>query len=332
MENLPFRTRAAAARHAVAALRRAARICRSVGADLERTGARAKDDRSPVTLADYASQAVICATLAEVFPADAVVAEESSRALREASASSLTGRLVDLVAGEMGAGTGLDRVLAWIDHGDGRAVSPGRFWTLDPIDGTKGFLRGGHYAIALGLIEDGRVVFGALACPRLDGATGEGVLLLASRGEGAFELPLFDEGPPRPVSVSSCRVPAEARLCESVERAHSHHDHAARVARAMGLGGPSVRLDSQAKYAAVARGDAEIYLRLPTRADYRERIWDHAAGMLVVEEAGGRVSDVAGRPLDFGRGRTLDGNRGVVATCGAFHDALIETLVRVLDA
>jgi hypothetical protein len=63
-------------------------------------------------------------------------------------------------------------------------------------------------------------------------------------------------------------------------------------------------------------GDASIYLRLPTRADYREKIWDHAAGMFVVEQAGGRVTDVTGAPLDFRHGRRLETNRGVIATDG----------------
>jgi 3'(2'), 5'-bisphosphate nucleotidase len=85
-------------------------------------------------------------------------------------------------------------------------------------------------------------------------------------------------------------------------------------------------MDSQCKYGAVARGDASIYLRLPTRSDYQEKIWDHAAGMLVVEQAGGRVSDIDGAPLDFRHGRTLARNRGVVATAGGVHARVLEAI------
>jgi 3'(2'), 5'-bisphosphate nucleotidase len=88
-------------------------------------------------------------------------------------------------------------------------------------------------------------------------------------------------------------------------------------------------MDSQAKYAVVGRGEAEIYLRLPTSADYREKIWDHAGGVLVVEEAGGRATDVDGRPLDFTRGTELSANRGVVVTNGSLHDAVLGSLRRV---
>jgi len=86
-----------------------------------------------------------------------------------------------------------------------------------------------------------------------------------------------------------------------------------------------LRVDSQAKYAMVARGDAEIYLRLP-RGDYVENIWDHAAGMMLVEEAGGAVTDLTGKPLDFSHGPELSENRGIVATNGAFHERVIEAI------
>jgi 3'(2'), 5'-bisphosphate nucleotidase len=69
---------------------------------------------------------------------------------------------------------------------------------------------------------------------------------------------------------------------------------------------------------------------LPTRSDYREKIWDHAAGKFVVEQAGGRVTDVEGRPLDFSHGRRLEHNRGVVATDGRFHDEVVAAVQHVL--
>jgi 3'(2'), 5'-bisphosphate nucleotidase len=100
----------------------------------------------------------------------------------------------------------------------------------------------------------------------------------------------------------------------------------------MGLGGGVVRLDSQAKYASVACGAAEIYLRPQSRPDYREKVWDHAAGVVVVEEAGGRVTDLHGKPLDFSLGRRLEDNRGVVATNGRIHDAVIASLAEIFGS
>jgi len=71
-----------------------------------------------------------------------------------------------------------------------------------------------------------------------------------------------------------------------------------------------------------------VLLRLisPSRLDYREKIWDQAAGSIVVTEAGGRITDLNGRPLDFSHGRTLAQNRGILATNGQLHDAVLSAL------
>ena len=150
------------------------------------------------------------------------------------------------------------------------------------------------------------------------------LIMIAVKGGGAGVV--RSESTVEPIRVSEVRDPAAARFCESVESGHSDQDWSVQIARKLGITTEPVRMDSQCKYAAVARGDASIYLRLPTRAGYEEKIWDHAAGMLVVEEAGGVVSDIDGKPLDFGHGRTLRHNRGVVATCGPIHAAVIDAI------
>ncbi len=87
-------------------------------------------------------------------------------------------------------------------------------------------------------------------------------------------------------------------------------------------------MDSQAKYAVLAAGEGDVLLRLisPSRPDYREKIWDQAAGSIVIEEAGGRITDLDGKPLDFSHGRTLAKNRGILATNGHLHDAVLARL------
>jgi 3'(2'), 5'-bisphosphate nucleotidase len=136
-------------------------------------------------------------------------------------------------------------------------------------------------------------------------------------------------GAPQRINVSGTADPAQARFCESVESGHSSHDHSAQVAELLGITKPGARLDSQAKYGVVARGEADIYLRLPTKADYFEKIWDHAGGVLVVEEAGGKATDVGGRALDFKLGRELRANRGVVVTNGKLHERVLGALREV---
>jgi len=239
--------------------------------------------------------------------------------------------VVGHVTAEIGARVSADEVLGWIDRG-GHDAGARRYWTLDPIDGTKGFLRREQYAVALGLIEDGQVALGVLGCPNLPTAEGgRGALFAATAGGPARSFPLGGRAADgeAAIAVDRVRKASEARFCESVESGHSDQAESARIASMLGIETEPYRIDSQCKYAAVARGDASIYLRMPTRADYREKIWDHAAGKIIVESAGGRVTDVEGRPLDFGRGETLAANRGIVATSGAIHDEVIDAIRRV---
>jgi 3'(2'), 5'-bisphosphate nucleotidase len=216
----------------------------------------------------------------------------------------------------------------WIAIGSAPATGD-RYWTLDPIDGTKGFLRGDQYAIALGLIEHGQVVLGVLGCPNLPNADGSrGAIFVGANGSAT----MYTSSAPAGVAV---RVDdpddvKNARFCESVESGHSDQGQSAQIAAVLGIETEPFRIDSQCKYAAVARGDAAIYLRLPTRADYQEKIWDHAAGAFVVEQAGGRVTDVNGTPLDFSVGSHLSENSGVVATSGRHHDEVISAVQSVL--
>lgn len=312
---------------AIEAVRSAAKLCREVQSTIAK-GVLKKADRSPVTVADFGSQAIVCKTIMDVFPDDAVVGEEAADALREAGNEELRDKVVRLV-GSYISGADQSTVLGWIDRGGDNAHGS-RFWTLDPIDGTKGFLRNEQYAIALALIEDGKVQVAAMCCPNLpvsDDSDTVGVVFGAVAGAGvaAHEL---DGGRIVDVATSKLEDSSKARFCESVESGHSSHDDAASVAADLGITEPSVRLDSQAKYAVVARGEADIYMRLPTRPGYVERIWDHACGMLVIEEAGGTVTDIDGNRLDFTHGRGLEKNRGVIATNGLLHARVIEALKR----
>jgi 3'(2'), 5'-bisphosphate nucleotidase len=306
---------------ATAAVRRASEVCRRVQAGLSAGDSRRKADRSPVTIADFASQALICAALLEAFPEDRVVGEESASALREDA--DLRGRVVALVSEALGEPVGDERVLGWIDRGTAERPARGRFWTVDPIDGTKGFLRGQQYAVALARLQDDRVELGVLGCPNLESDGATGVIVRAERGRGTEYLPLEGEAAPRRAATRRLDDPTELRLVESVEPSHSNHEAVRRIAERLGLKSPSLRLDSQAKYAAVALGLADVYLRLPGRSSWREWIWDHAAGALVVEEAGGTVSDARGRALDFGHGRWLEDCRGVVAAPRGLHSTVV---------
>ena len=312
------------------AVQSAAELCQSVRADFD-DNILEKEDRTPVTVADFGSQALICQALQEAFPGDPVIGEEDSSALRSSENEAVRDQLLEEIRAHH-PNADAETVFDWIDHGTAAEYSD-RFWTLDPIDGTKGFVRGDQYAIALALIVDGQMQVAALCCPhlpnRLDADPPEtrGQAFLAVRGEGAVQKPLTDNAAPTPIHVSDTTDPSRSRFTESFESSHSSHDLAAKTGERLGITADPVRIDSQAKYAMVARGESEIYLRLPRPGtDYTERIWDHAAGALVVEAAGGTVTDMHGTPLDFTHGHLLEANTGVVATNGSFHDEVIDAL------
>jgi HAL2 family 3'(2'),5'-bisphosphate nucleotidase len=326
-------------RFAIQAVRLASRLVRLVQSEMV-TPALTKDDRSPVTVADFASQALIAHLLEVAFPQDPLVAEEDAAILRTPEESQSLERVTQFTS-QFASGATPESVCAWIDRGGADPLNGGgdrearRFWTLDPIDGTKGFLRGDQYVVALALIQDGMVQLGSLGCPNLrDGFQsdigGPGSIVIAARGKGAWITSVEnDRGGFEQIQVSDQRDPSQARILRSFESGHTNVSQIDEFAHTLGIQSQDpVRMDSQAKYALLGAGRGDIYLRLlsPSRPDYREKIWDQAAGSLIVQEAGGQVTDLGGKALDFGLGRTLAANRGILASNGRLHPAALEAL------
>jgi len=294
-----------------------------------------KSDLSPVTVADFAAQAVVARMLEQAFPRDALVAEERSDSLRMPEGA----ETLDLVTGfvrELAPEAGNAAVCEWIDRG---AADPAdRFWVLDPVDGTKGYLRGGQYAVAFALVENGQVKLGVLGCPNLapdctEDIGGPGAVVVAVRGQGAWAGPMMNAGDFVPLKVSNIADPVNARVLRSHEAAHTNVGRIDRLVEYLGVQAEPVRMDSQAKYAVMAVGGGELLFRLlsPKQPDYVEKIWDQAAGSIVIEEAGGRITDLSGAPLDFAQGRRLEKNRGVLASNGLLHEKALDALAHVPD-
>jgi 3'(2'), 5'-bisphosphate nucleotidase len=162
---------------------------------------------------------------------------------------------------------------------------------------------------------------------------GKGVLISAVDGQGATSRPLTTSGLAKDHSIMMKPIQdlSQAAFCESVEAAHSNQSEQAEIAKRLGIVQPSVRMDSQAKYASIARGAGDVYLRLPAKKGYQEKIWDHAAGQLIVIEAGGEVTDSTGTRLDFGVGRTLGENKGIIAAPKAVHPTVLSVVRDVIS-
>jgi HAL2 family 3'(2'),5'-bisphosphate nucleotidase len=325
-----------------------------------------KQDLSPVTVADFTAQAIVLHELRKDFSEDSFIAEESSTALQEDNylaeqVLQATGlESLQLVKDSIDLGQQYNH---WSSENNPR---PSRVWCLDPIDGTKGFLRGrrdgGQYCVALALLEDGVPVIGILGCPNLpanpenfnyawdeeeelenNNNQERGCIFVATRGGGCYQLS-YRQGAALAVRLhvtpqDGAMTPNEARFCVGVEKFSDALGQCAGMA--MILHGPegalddkgeivlARRIDSQAKYGVLARAGAEYYVRLP-KPGYVEWIWDHAAGYVVITEAGGTMTDTNDREIDFSLGAKLsDGVKGVLGSNGGvFHEALVDAFAK----
>ena len=318
-------------------------VTRYVQSRLDQIRSITKEDKSPVTVADLCAQAIIAKTLSEKLPPMQLIAEEDADYLRDPKHRAQLEAALDaarLVWPDVTA----ERLLYFIDLGRAALDSrPAAFWTLDPIDGTKGFVRGRQYAVALAGVTLGKPVMAVLGCPNLPlneaadfdlpDPSGRGSLYFAAAGEGAFACASTDAGAPAErMSVQPRAAEAEIRLARSAEVAHGGGSSIDRVMVRIDNEKPfaSIRIDSQCKYALVARGHADGYLRIPPlESPRKEFIWDHAAGSLIAEEAGMTVTDCAGKVLDFSVGSRLENNRGVVACHPSLHAGFIEAIAKL---
>ena len=319
------------ANFALQAVREASVLCRDIQGEMV-TPALSKSDRSPVTVADFASQAVVARMLKEALPEDPLVAEEDSHVLQKPEERERLTAVTEFVQ-RIFPDEDEETVCSHIDVG--RAEPSLRYWTLDPIDGTKGYLRGGQYVVALALIENGQVKLGALGCPNLSvdlqpDIGGEGASLIAVKGGGAWVFGMEGDETNR-LRVSDVDRGVDARILRSFAAEHTDPDKQERLVTSLGTSHEAVHMDSQAKYALLAAGRGDLIFRLvsPERPDYEEFIWDQAAGSLIVTEAGGRVTDLNGRDLDFSSGRQLSNNVGVVASNGVLHEQALRALQKV---
>ena len=234
-----------------------------------------KDDRSPLTAADLAAQAVIAAGLARIEPVLPLVSEEASQASWE-------------------------QRRAWARH-----------WLVDPLDGTREFVkRNGEFTVNIALVDQHEPVLGVVLAP----VTGD--LYAAARGIGAWRQAEAGGGWER-IATRALARPAIA----AGSRSHGGSQEGA-LRRLLGDDYTLQPLGSSLKFCLLARGDADAYLRRGPTSE-----WDTAAAQCVLEEAGGAVLDLHGKPLRCDRGESLLNPEFI-----AVGDASLDWPARLRDA
>ncbi len=178
-----------------------------------------------------------------------------------------SGSPVDLsISGRSAPGgrTRIWRRIRFSKRSDRGCGAPGeRFWTLDPIDGTKGFVRGDQYVVALALVLHGRVELGLMGCPQLSLMERprelSGSIVYAIRGRGAFCASMAEAEVTR-LAVSHVREPRLARVLRSFEAEHIDQTTFHRLLRTLKVEAAPTLMDSQAKHAMVAAGRADLLI------------------------------------------------------------------------
>lgn len=315
---------------AIEAVTDASILCQNVRAEWSEDHQSLKADakHTPVTVADFGAQVLINAAVRDHFPHDKVIAEETSTMLRPYLDNNHEGSTLETITGHVRRfrPATAAQVLAWIDIGDSEG-GQGRHWSVDPIDGTKGYLRDEQYAVSLGLFEDNEVLTGVLGCPNYphditDPDGNKGVLFIAERGRGMQAVDLND--PTKQIAHATPPIP---RIVQRRDIKPADNSFNRQVATELGLSPEALSIDSQAKYGAVALGAAQIYLRFKPEA---EHIWDHIPGIVIAQEGGAHVTDVYGKQLDLTAGRDLVRNQGILVSKGLEHAAVVAGLQRVL--
>ncbi|MQM03362.1 hypothetical protein Taro_036143 [Colocasia esculenta] len=370
---------------AVEAVERACRLCVDVKKSLLSREGRVleKNDRTPVTVADFGVQALISLELNRLFPSIPLVAEEDSSFLRSSfsssqgdedhSCDSLVGSVLNAVSGNASCGGKsftYDIVLGAIDRGGKNAVAfgvePATYWVLDPIDGTRGFLRGNDflYVVGLALIVEGEIVAGIMGCPNwkndpLAGnsyscesanttieASEHGTIMIAHVGCGTWSRKFSDSsgndaqiyGSWKTCSVDSCSMVHEARFC--IPDSQTWESLPLSCLYSQTVDDASVRDEHQiillptccgslCKYLMVASGRASIFL-LRAKVQPTIKAWDHAVGMICVQEAGGKVTDWKGNQLNLAADqvarRIIFPSGGVLVSNGNIHTEIINLI------
>ncbi|MFX0025137.1 MAG: inositol monophosphatase family protein [Candidatus Hermodarchaeota archaeon] len=271
-----------------------------------------KEDDSPVTLADYASQIFIVKKLKETFPNDQIIAEESYNSHIDINVKRIIKRCYKSL--ELDLIEDIERTLNY------RGPYSSRQWTVDPIDGTKGFQKNLSYAVGIGFMDNSELITAAIGVPNYN-EKGR-ALFIAEKNQGARVS--YGEEDFIPISVTDKKNIKKVKMCHSL---HYDEPWVMKFAEKAEIS-KYIQMDSMAKFCMVADGTADIYIK-PMNVN-RSFSWDFLPGVLIVNEAGGIVSDIKGNNITFNNEKCIISAPGLVASNGILHKEILKYL-KIID-
>ncbi|XP_057764659.1 putative PAP-specific phosphatase, mitochondrial isoform X1 [Salvia miltiorrhiza] len=326
-----------------------------------------KIDQTPVTVADFGVQALVSLEMSKLFPSIPLVAEEDSGFVRENNLAGAVFAEVTEKSSISDKELSEDDVLKAIDRGGKDAYvfgpEPTTYWILDPIDGTRGFVKGSEalYVVGLALVVEGKIVLGVMGCPNwqerdsdisnTDGAeenvSRSGIIMISHVGCGTWSTRLWD-WPNSNIKMACkwirCVVDGfhqvhEARFCIPESQTWESLPLSAQFSAttfANNVGEKQILLlpaccGSLCKYLMVASGRASTFI-MRARTKRIIKVWDHAVGVICIHEAGGKVTDWKGNALDFAADEK---ERRVLFPCGGIlvtNDGLHKRILEIISA
>ena len=270
-----------------------------------------KKDQTPVTLADYASQIFINSSISEKFPEDLVVAEEDIINLKDSDDITLIEKCYNYL--------GIDREVIAEPISRSYSEEPMRMWTVDPVDGTRGFQKNLWYSIGIGLIINKMTEFCVICVPNYDDLGN--AIYIAQKGKGAQVS--HGNTDFKPIHVSKTKKLHEATMCQSL---HYNEKWVENLAKNAGVS-KILPMDSMVKFCKIADGTADFYVKpLDPKRSFS---WDFVPGDLLVREAGGKVSNLTNESLRFEGKSLVNTAEGLIASNGILHDNLIDQIKSV---
>ncbi|KAI1781299.1 carbohydrate phosphatase [Hypoxylon cercidicola] len=344
-------------RVAIGAVQSAAKLSQAV-ISIDDKGVIEKDDLSPVTVADFAIQALLTATIHNAFPHDKFVGEESAAELR--SNPLLQDRVWQLLQRLREdeerslcklpeSPEQMCEMIDWCGLGEPGGANAGRVWVFDPIDGTKTFVQRMAYAINIALLEGSKQVLSVVGCPTLSvdaespvtnttpDPTGRGCIVFAVKGHGTYVCHLVGSSP-HDVQARRVKPHGDAESSQELRPVSCYNMLDSGVDDIHQIINEKLNITTQGcdllawvlRWVTLGLGLANMTVWVYKQRSRTGKIWDHAGAMLLFEEVGGKVTDIDGKDIDLGVGRKMTGNHGFVAAPMAMHATVLETVQRVV--
>ncbi|MBY8989034.1 MAG: hypothetical protein KGD61_11320 [Candidatus Lokiarchaeota archaeon] len=267
-----------------------------------------KKDDSPVTLADFASQIYIISQIRKNFPEDQIIAEEESSIFINSNGEEILKKCYNSI--QIDFEENLKETLNY------RGPSSNRQWTVDPIDGTKGFQKNLAYAVGIGFMIRSEPMICAIGVPNYKNTSL--TIFSAEKNHGAKVS--YGEHNFVKIKVSDIRALKSSRMCYSL---HYNKPWVLDFAQSLNITN-FIPMDSMAKLCMVAEGSAEIYVK-PMNMQ-RSFTWDFLPGELLVKEAGGMITDIKGNPIKYINDKCKVTAPGLIASNGTMHKELLAAL------